>query len=248
MKYLFIIAMNHAGSTVLEQIISTKENVVDMPVAEEGHVFMKEHGPPLPREIGCVGFWSSREDIYSDPKNYNWPEIEKNWLRIWKTNRKYSDDAFLLEKTPVNIMRLDMMHDYFENAVFLNMVRDPLAIVEGILRKKELDIDKACVHWSECVRRQIEFSSRPNVYTFRYEDMFHPFLGHFDNESLNNHLPEELDIETSNIMLDVHNMINDRQRPPHNLNEAQISRLDEIQLEYIKRRIDYDYDKLLCNN
>ena len=126
-KYLFIIAMNHAGSTVARQVFGQHPNVIDMPVAEEGHMFMGDDGPPIPNKVGCAGLWSQRPDLYSDPNQYDWSKIEESWRKVWSRNVKYNyvSNRVLLEKTPSDIMRLDLIKDYFaEQSRFFIIIRN----------------------------------------------------------------------------------------------------------------------------
>src|SRR5262245_51789786 len=130
--HLFIISPNNSGSTFLKNALATSSRTWNL-VREGQNTF----GFSGPRSIGkrALGWASDPRwiDDFVDPTNYDWPAIRRAWYF-----QAFSRDArasVFVEKSPPFLLIVDELSRQFANARFLFMVRDPYAVVEGILRR-----------------------------------------------------------------------------------------------------------------
>lgn len=117
-EYVFILSPSYSGSTVLWKMIGTAENVSIMP--EEGQ-FLPEAEPLMRNQP-----WNE------NTPPFNWKIIKNIWHTYWDNSKKY-----LLEKTPENLMRVHEIQNFFKPIKYIILVRNPYALVEGIMRRND---------------------------------------------------------------------------------------------------------------
>jgi hypothetical protein len=76
------------------------------------------------------------------------------------------------EKTPSNILVLPKIFEHFEERVkVIHIVRDGRDVVTSVHPKRAGTYHVSPQRWVQDVSAGLEFVSRPNVYTLRYEDL-----------------------------------------------------------------------------
>jgi hypothetical protein len=108
--------------------------------------------------------------------HYDFEQIKSTWHGLWKQHEhfKTANPRVFLEKSPPNVLRAQMYEKNFPNSYFMIMVRNPYAVVEGILRrcKKRRPVEESIKHWVETSRKQIEnIEVLKNNVWFTYEDL-----------------------------------------------------------------------------
>ena len=178
--HLFIISPNNSGSTFLKNALATSRRTWNL-VREGQNTF----GFAGPRSVGKLALgWASDQswiDRFTDPRNYDWPSIRRAWY--FQAFSFGVDARVFVEKSPPFLLIVDDLVRQFRAARFLFMVRDPYAVVEGILRRSPRIWSPripaaeaptvAATHVITCLkyqRRNIESSNGRGVF-FSYEEM-----------------------------------------------------------------------------
>ena len=130
--HLFIICPNNSGSTFLKNALATSSRTWNL--VREGQNTFGFAGPRAVRKQ-ALG-WTSDPgwmDEFCQPDNYDWPTTRRAWYF-----QAFSGDpraSVFVEKSPPFLLIVDQLSRAFSNARFLFMVRDPYAVIEGIVRR-----------------------------------------------------------------------------------------------------------------
>lgn len=236
MRFLFVALPNGSGSTIVYDVISKSKNVVALP--KEGHYYFGSRSGFNPFIKGMV--WTEDLVNLQNPLKYDWPSIEQFWCRQWRKVdvNGYEQGSVLMEKSPPNVGRAKMMQDHFgaDNCAFILGLRNPYAVVEGLIRRFDFPVERCVQHWVQCARLQVENKKLlKNWVWISYEDMYSQplevnkrvrelFLGRLD------------DVDFSNAMVSVHNLHDNdgaRQRSIVDFNSEQIARLSNDQINHV---------------
>ena len=171
--YLFVLCINNGGSTMLEKILSRCKNASGL--STEGQTLvhrvsqdiMRHQLTPQPIE------WSTIKDCIANPNNYNWRKIKQIWHGEWDTSQ-----PVLVQKSPRDLFRAEVIEHNFPNAHFVIMSRNPYSICETGKRvyasaHSLINIfSRKVQHWAECHKAQMANirATRKNV-VIRYEDI-----------------------------------------------------------------------------
>lgn len=226
-KFLFILTPPYCGSTLLNQILSTSDNL-----SCNNHLGVRE-GQLLP-EVKDIMFYNKgwHEDV-----SYPWEKIKKVWMKYWDQRK-----TILMDKSNTNIMRVGAIKEVFDNIVFLAMVRNPYAQVEGIIRRNNATTEYAAAFALKCLRYQKENKeSEKNILFLSYEDLC-------DNkdesiEKIQDFIPE-LGTVNSDIEFSAHNFKTKGKMKIQNLNDEKINKLSFEQIKIINSYFKKD-EKLL---
>jgi len=131
-RWIFIIGCYNSGTTLLNAILSTHEQISGLEC--EGVVLTDVL--PRPEEFGWTRMWCQCFDqMRLEPR----AEMEERANRIkhqWSLS--YPRNATnLIEKSIANTARIPFLDAYFRPAYFIYLVRDGYAVAEGIQRKAE---------------------------------------------------------------------------------------------------------------
>ena len=180
-KWLFIVGCYNSGTTILKDVVGAHNSISTLP--REGAKFSDVL--PRPEDLGWQRMWVgckehmemplSDESISKGMAN----TIKMDWSPWWNKG-----STCYLEKSVSNTSRMDWIDRYFDNAYFLSITRDPIAVVEGILRKasphgkarnllnsESYTIDMAIEQWLDANERILDSEqSIGNAMRIRYED------------------------------------------------------------------------------
>lgn len=93
--------------------------------------------------------------------------IYYDWYFETKGTRK-----ILLEKTPVNSMRMRWLQQWFAPAKFIVIARSPYGVCEGLRRKTGVSIERAAKNWDMIYRTIIETLDHiDNHIVFTYDEL-----------------------------------------------------------------------------
>ena len=206
-KFLFILSPPYCGSTLLTQIISSSKKI-----SCNNYIATME-GQLLP-ELRSHMFNKNRWD---ESNVYDWSKIKSVWMKYWDQSK-----PVLMDKTTTNIMRFDEIKKQFDNTYAICLVRNPYAVIEGIMRRNSKSIEFAvefCIKTLQYQKYNIE--NNKNLAWITYSELC-------DNHNLvkkkiKSILPEIDDLDF-NKFFSAHNFKNMSLRIT-NLNDEKISKL-----------------------
>lgn len=173
--HLFIISPNNSGSTFLQKALATSEHTWNL--KKEGQHTYGFVGP-TPYSINQSLVWAAHKEgieILSKESAYDWQATRKAWY-FQAYSKNYKSTIFI-EKSPPSLLRVTQLENIFRNAKFIFMVRNPYAVVEGILRWRKrtgsVSATRAAEHIMQCFyfqQKNIEKFVNNGVF-FKYEEM-----------------------------------------------------------------------------
>ena len=217
-KYLFILSPPFCGSTLLNQLISTSENV-----SCNNNIGTRE-GQTLP-EVRGIMFEKNR---WEKNANLPWEQIKRVWHKYWDLSK-----VILLDKSIPNIMRVKEIKSVFSPISFICMVRNPYAQCEGIMRRNGKSAEFAAKFAIDCLRYQKEnIENEKNLLFFSYEEL----CENKDNvvKNIISFIPELADIKSEQ-KFKAHNFKTTGEMKITNLNPEKIAKITKEQLNTINK-------------
>jgi len=90
---------------------------------------------------------------------------------------KKHPEKILVEKTPMHILHIKKIMRLFPDAKIIHVLRDPRAVAASMLHSKFYkfanSIRDTTDQYEKCINAIRPFEKNPNVYTLKYEDLFH---------------------------------------------------------------------------
>jgi len=239
-KHLFIVCMNNGGSTLLHHYLSNCKSIVSLPrlskhaTSSEGHNHAKK-AMPHPRRHKVLGLWTEKPDLIANDKNYDWKMIKQKWFNAWEESAgKPLENMVLLEKSPPNVIRAELLQEHFPNSYFIVMVRNPYALSEGLRRRQGYKIERCATHWGESMRFQMKnLKTLKKVVWIKYADLCD------DQKSVRTKittlLPELDDFTFKGKLSGHHSLYGEKAMSIKNLNPNQIKNLGKNDIRRINR-------------
>lgn len=227
-KFVFILSPPYCGSTMLNQFISSSNNV-----SCNNNIGTRE-GQLLPG----VAHFMFNERRWNEDENYDWQKIKNVWLKYWDHSK-----IIFLDKSIPNIMRVNEINKVFSPIRYLCMVRNPYAHVEGLMRRNNSSSYEAAMFAMRCLKYQYNnIKSYNNLIFFRYEDLC-------DNTDkvigmIVDFVPELYDIDL-NMKFSAHNFKSQSKMRMINLNQEKISRISDSDLIIINQI--FNKDKMILD-
>jgi hypothetical protein len=171
-EHIFIAAPNSSGSSLLYSVLSTSPNVSTITQSKINRIaegfsqgIVDGSIAPIPTKKE-KGIFSKGCEKYQDKKNYNWKKIKKLWYNNWNLEKH-----ILLEKTPTNIYRLDILKEQFPFTKFILMIRNPYCACESIRRRNNVTLKCAAEHWANTAKQQLINKKQKKSFFLKYEDL-----------------------------------------------------------------------------
>jgi hypothetical protein len=212
-QHLFILSPPFCGSTLLNEIICSSDNVScnnNIGLREGQHL-------PIAKDILFTN------DRWDNTKQINWKLIHNIWNKYWDKSKD-----ILLEKSPPNICRAIQIEKEFPNAKFICLVRNPYAQIEGEMRRYGTPAKQATEQSIQYLKYQKKNIEKLKVsFVIRYEDL----VNHTTNTKKNiiSFLPELNDINT-NKNFSAHNLRAEKSMTITNLNLEKIAKIKKDDL------------------
>ena len=147
-------------------------------------------------------------------------------MRYWDLRK-----LILMDKSTTNIMRVREIREVFEDTIFLAMVRNPYAQVEGIIRRNKATVEYAAEFSLQCLRYQRENKENGDDILFiSYEDLCDNKVNSM--EQINKFIPE-LGFINFNLKFSAHNFKTSKRIKIQNFNNEKISKISSEQLRVI---------------
>lgn len=216
-KFLFILSPPYCGSTLLTQIISTSKKI-----SCNNYIATME-GQLLP-ELRKHMFNKNRWD---ESNVYDWAKIKSVWMKYWDQSK-----PVLMDKTTTNIMRFDEIKKLFDDTYAICLVRNPYAVIEGIMRRNSKSIEFAvdfCIKTLQYQKYNIENNKKLAWITYSELCDNHNLV----KKKIKSILPEIDDLDF-NKFFSAHNFKNKSLRIT-NLNDEKISKLKEEDIVKINK-------------
>ena len=171
--YLFITLPNNSGSTLMFDLIATSPNVATLTKQSghtlEGHDVVRDHMPhPGKLDDQPVRTFTEAADYFTNPSRYNWEEIKKGWHGLWDMSK-----PVLLEKTPNNCLKVQLLAKYMQPAKFIIGMREPYSFCHSMLSYHVHDVKRSARHWMKCAEAQIDNMNKlySQCILINYEDL-----------------------------------------------------------------------------
>ena len=181
--YLFLSIPNYCGSTLIHNILETSPNVTSL------ELWFREKNPHAVKGLTEGGYRtagfpymgphsieSNMEHFFKNPDNYNWELINQEWEPGWIMSNPRA--KIKLQKSPLDMLRLEMMDKHFKDVKWILMCRNPYAHIESLIRKAsynldpEAQLDQIVFHAMRSLEINIENHHylEGKCYTTTYED------------------------------------------------------------------------------
>jgi hypothetical protein len=166
--YLFAVCPNNSGSTLIAKLLGTSPAVSLLKNSLHEGVCVTRARSHMPvSQKNERGNCTINEEKFMNPDNYRWEKIAFCWREQWNMKR-----PILVEKSPQNLLRTQMMAEAFPNSKFIISLRNPYAFCEGVHRKFGYDHTVAAEHWVKCAQHQIQnIKTLENSIFFTYEEL-----------------------------------------------------------------------------
>ena len=227
-QFLFILTPPYCGSTLLNQILSSSNNL-----SCNNHLGVRE-GQLLP-ELKDMMFLNKG---WHNEVHYDWAFIKKTWMKYWDQRM-----GILMDKSNPNIMRVHSIKKEFKNSIFIAMVRNPYAQVEGIMRRNGATAEYAAKFALKCLRyqKQNKLSVKENILFTSYEELCDTKYELV--EKIKKFIPEIGDID-SDLEFSAHNFKTVGKMKIQNLNKEKIKMIKKANMVIINTYFNKEIDLL----
>lgn len=248
--HLFIISPNNSGSTFLKNVLATSRHTWNL--AREGQHTKGFQGPSSSNQRLPL-LWAARPEWierFTEATSFNWSKTRDYWY--FQSVARDSNATVFVEKSPPFLLNVEQLSENFRDARFLFLLRNPYAVVEGILRrcrKRPRDwfeqlhpVTAAARHVATCMQKQKENIGQFGIQGtfFTYEQMCEQTD---DVQRQIQKLVPRLDDLQLNQQIAVKGMYDE---PLRNMNDQQIARLTNDEFRLINQVFD-DHLHLLRN-
>lgn len=173
-KFIFIGGIHKSGTTMLYDLISCANNVTsfqDTGVPENEGQYL-QHQIKSDMYFGELLFGFSNDaylnefDFYKDREIAN--RMFHEWSIYWDLNKEY-----LLEKSPINIVRTRFINKAFPNSTIIIMIRDPrIVFIASKKNMPNISVDVFFKHWIIVYEKLFEDMKHiENIHLIQYEKL-----------------------------------------------------------------------------
>ena len=212
-QHLFILSPPFCGSTLLNEIISSSNNVScnnNIGLREGQHL-------PIAKDILFT------KDRWDPSKEIDWKRIHYLWNKYWNKSK-----PIFLEKSPPNICRAKKIEKEFKNGKFICLVRNPYAQIQGEMRRYGTKAKHAAdlnIQYLKYQKKNIEYLK--DTLLISYEELTEK--KDTIKEAIITFLPELSDINTE-LNFTAKNIRAEKSMRITNLNSEKIARIKENDL------------------
>lgn len=244
---LFIAGTTGGGTTVLAMLL--RQKVLTAGLAAESALQLSSRSPMKIQPIRNYQSISDYRKAIDVPPNYTLMEARDDLLTMYRAHTRHAVSNIIDKGPNVNLVRAGFLHKCFPDSLFILLMRDPVACIEGMRRKWPL------------------FGNAPmdDVIDF-YEDIHTRFLEDLEISKINavyvnyNELVEDSDLILKNICnagnlqlginesyyeerpnrqgQGVRNISNGKVNIVKNADQKAYERLNDNEINTIKKRLD----------
>ncbi|XOF35088.1 MAG: sulfotransferase family protein [Candidatus Electrothrix sp. YB6] len=174
-RHVFIGGLHRSGTTLLANLLANHPEatgLVDTGVSkDEGQHLQCIYLPD--NELGGVGYFGFHPAAYLDEtsslvSNSSRAALLEAWTPYWASSGR----AFLVEKSPGNMLRTRFLQALFPEALFVIVRRHPVAVALACNKWVGLRLSTHLLHWINCYRVWEKDRAHINhAIDVRYEDL-----------------------------------------------------------------------------
>lgn len=214
-KFLFILSPQYCGSTLLNELISTSQNV------SVNNTRGTREGQKLPKIKPIMNVRAQ----WDENLDFDWLYIKKEWMKYWDITL-----PVLLEKSPPNIVRANSISKVFSPAFFIIFYRNPYAHCQSLINRNKVSALEAAKFAIWCLKHQKNnIENLDNVILLSYEFLTENTTAAIKN--LSDVLPELADIKDDRLFYG--NNLQGKRMKITNQNENKIALLSDTQIDEI---------------
>ena len=172
-KIIFLCGLHRSGTSVTFQILKNHPDIsgfenTGVPEDEGQHL---QTVFSTAKEFGGPGIFGFSEKAYLNEKSSlltteNKRKLLREWGEYWNMEKEV-----LLEKSPPNLIRTRFLQSIFENAIFVTIIRHPIATSLATQKWSGTSLMELVNHWLICHDKFMDdskFLKRSTI--FKYED------------------------------------------------------------------------------
>jgi Sulfotransferase family len=171
--FAFVGGLHRSGTTLLARAIAKHDEVSGFrkteALANEGQFLQSVY--PIAREFGGTGRFGFDERSHMTEDHplateANRDKLISEWSEYWNLDRRV-----LVEKSPPNLLKLRFLQALFPEAMFVVIMRHPIAVSFATQKWSETSLDSLIEHWLVCHEIFLEDAPRiRRLVLVRYED------------------------------------------------------------------------------
>ena len=171
--FVFAGGLHRSGTTLLARAIAKHDEVSGFrktdALANEGQFLQSVY--PIAREFGGTGRFGFDERSHMTEDHplateANRDKLISEWGEYWDLDRRV-----LVEKSPPNLLKLRFLQALFPEAMFVVIMRHPIAVSFATQKWSETSLDSLIEHWLVCHEIFLEDAPRiRRLVLVRYED------------------------------------------------------------------------------
>ena len=172
-KIIFLAGLHRSGTSLLHTILRSHPKIdgfANTGVPEDEGQFLQSVYPPA-MAFGGPGRFGFNTASFMDETHPL--ATRKNAIRLFQDCSRYwhTDQAYLLEKSPPNLVRTRFLQHLFPQACFVVILRHPIAVAYATQKWSRTSLVSLIEHSLRCYERfwrDAQYLRR--VYVLRYED------------------------------------------------------------------------------
>lgn len=233
---IFLLTPPNSGSTAISQVFNNSPNVSQLHKKGEGQWLIK-------------GLCSN--DRWNAGKIVNKRSIRSVWVNECYKRHKADGSLYFIEKSPPNMMRIEILQTIFPKHILIANNRDPYANIASMLYRYTKDIDKLTAKEREARLMKLAkgWLSRSAVLKRIIQDQSVPYLS-YEKFCENPHLLQD-SIDNSNfsgkisLNFEINLKVKDyKPQPLMNFNSKQMAKLTNSDLQVITGSLQHREDLL----
>lgn len=164
-KWVFLVGCNNSGTTILHDLLASTGEFTAL--RHEGQRYTRQL--VLAERRGFERVWTEYlADLRMTESDST--AIAPRLMHDWLFDAVPKERDLVLEKTTANAVRMRWLQKAIPNSYFIGIIRNGLAVAEGIRRKGRKDIARAARHWSKVNEiMRSDGQSVSNYLELRYE-------------------------------------------------------------------------------
>lgn len=233
---IFLLTPPNSGSTAISQVFNNSQNVSQLQNRAEGQWLIK----------GLC-----KEDRWKQEKLVDTQSIRSIWVNECYKKYKSEGAVYFIEKSPPNMMRIELLQSIFPSHILLANNRDPYANVSSMFYRYTKDIDKLSIteRDAEILKFVKDWVMRSTVLKEIIQSQNVPYLSYEQFCEKPNLLQEIIDSSTfgGQVKLDFKTTLKVKDYEPQpviNFNQKQIAKLTNSDIEIITSYLQDNEDLL----